>query len=277
VSLEAQPTGEINVIGTSGEVVGVIPAPSAVDASVSPITGLGAEGSASYSLASQGGGTYTLTLDVNQVYAAGATYPLTVDPPTVTVNAQRDASVSSSHAATSYESDTELYAGNATASDVRKAWLKFDTGSYKAADRITEQATVSVWPTFVNTSSVNVNLVEGTSAWPTGSMTWNNQPSAGSTVYDTHHGGTGSWYQFDVTDLYQKILDSATGYTNNGMRLTGDPNASPQTTNYHRFASLETTITNAQPQLFVQYDDQPGAPSLSSPSAATRSPTTRRR
>ncbi len=211
-----------------------------------------------------GGGSYSLGLTINQTFLESAKFPIVVDPPTDTLNPERDTSVSLSHASTSYESDPELYVGNATTSDVRKGWLLFDMAADRAADRITEQATLSLYSTYVGSNSSPVNLVAGTSSWPN-PMTWNNQPSAGGTVYDSAHGAVNTWYQWDVTDLYQKILDTTTGYVNHGMRLAGDSGASPITNNYHRFASSETTIGNAQPQLFVQYDDQPSAPQLDSP------------
>ncbi len=49
LTLTQEPTGEIGLFDSSGKEVGIIPAPRATDASASAVTGLGAEGSASYS------------------------------------------------------------------------------------------------------------------------------------------------------------------------------------------------------------------------------------
>jgi RHS repeat-associated protein len=263
--LRQELTGEISILAGEGseEVVALIPAPIALDSSVDPETGNPDEGEATQVLTDLGGGTYLLELSVDPAFAAGATYPVMIDPGEVTLGPSRDAYVDEQAPSTSYESSEEIRVGKLVSSYTRYGFLQFAIDPYKRAGRTVIASQLSLWATYVANNSVDTNVKKVEQSWP-GTLTWNSKPDAGSTVHGTDHGAVNTWYQFDLTTLYQNMIDTDIGWTSHGIRLGGDT-ATPATDNYKEFASEETSITGADPQLYLYYNDPPFAPTLDTP------------
>jgi len=265
LTFRQETTGDVSVL-SAGQVVATIPAPQVTDSSSPP-----AEGSAFYTLTDLGGGASTLAVTVDPSFLASATYPVVIDPPQVTLTVDRDGWTSSSCGTCTHESDSELEAGNPGDGSTRYGYLNFYVGNYVRANRIVEAAQASLYSTYVASSSTQATVKRITASWPANppGLSSGNAPSVGTTVYGTATGGLNHWYSFDLTSLYQNILDSNIGWTNYGVRVNGDANASPITNNYKRFASAETIIQGGQPQLYLYYDDLPPGPTLVSPTDGT--------
>lgn len=268
LTLSQDGTGEVSIL-SGDQTVGLIPPPKAKDSS-SDSKGEAAVGPATQTLQDLGNGSYTLALTVDEAFLARAKFPVVVDPPMVSLTPSRDTWVDEEYPTASYETGSnsdELRAGNAVTSYKRYSFLQFAVSGYMADNRVVQSAGLYLWPTYVADGSKNVEVQRVTDSWPAqGQLTWNNKPGVDSTVWATQSGGTGNPYYFDVTSLYRKIIDTTTGYGNHGVRLRGDPNASPVTANYHRFASSKSGLgSGAYPTLIFTYDDPPAAPALLSP------------
>jgi len=218
---------------------------------------------------------YTLSVFIDHQYLDNAQYPVSIDPGSFTINAHKDTWADQSSPDNDYMTNEELKAGQYTSTDNRQSFLKFDVGDYAKSNLVVQSADMYLWPVAANSSTVKVDAKRVTSTWPS-PLTWNARPSVNSTVYAQASGpadGT-AWYDFGLQSLYQNILDTSVGWTNYGVRLEGHGTA---TSNYHRFASLETTTSGAQPELIVVTDQLPGVPVLSSPATGvtenTPSPT----
>jgi hypothetical protein len=108
-----------------------------------------------------------------------------------------------------------------------------------------------------------VNIQKVTESWPSGTLQFTGQPSVTTNVFDqqNHNTAQNGWYVFDVTDIYNPILNDP-AMSNHGVRLRGDAGDS---SNYHSFSSSEGS---APPVMVFNYDDQPDAPVLNAPANA---------
>ena len=142
------------------------------------------------------------------------------------------------------------------------------------ANRIVYGAYVYLWPSAAGSAPALINAAQVTTVWPTGagSLTWNSQPSAGSTIYDKTTGpGAITWWNWDVTPLYQQIIDMAdsSGFVDHGVRLAGGAKT---------FCSSNAPVSTScpsgsHPVLAVTYNDLPAAPAQRSPANGYISPT----
>lgn len=100
-----------------------------------------------------------------------------------------------------------------------------------------------------------------TQAWPN-PLTWNTQPTVDSTVLDSANCTVCmGWMQFDVTDMYQHVLqtDIAEPWTDHGIRASTDGSAT------YVFRSAESA---GGPVLALVWNDLPSAPNLDKPATA---------
>jgi YD repeat-containing protein len=254
LTFRLEKTGEISIL--SGEdVVATVPAPSALDSSDVPATG-----AASYALTDLGGGSYTLGLTVDQAFLDAAKYPVTVDPPTVTLYPAKDAYVDEAYPDTSYTTSTVLLVGN-PGSGIRNPFVEFGLSSYKLANRTVISGHTYLWATAVGSGPTDdVKARQVLDSWT--SPTYNNQPSVNTNVIAAEASGSvNTWYDFNTTDFNQNIIDLTIGTANDGLRF-GTTSGSNNT---RTFASSETTLSGAQPQLVLYYNDPPPAPTLAYP------------
>ena len=276
VTLKLTEDGSLDLVDQSGDVVAVVPAPMAIDASGVVGTGEPDATGVSYQLDQQGDGAYQVSVVLDSKLVETAKYPLVVDPPPH-IEIDGDTSPSdgwtdlmdpnATGVAVNNQIDTLLRIGNSSSSDgPRYGFINFPVASLQRDNRIVFDAWAEFWPYTVNDSSQNIWVKAVTTAWPQPptKLKWNNQPDVGGTSWGPEHGAAGSgWYVFDVTDRYQTVLDSLNGVSNHGLRLHADAGASPISSNYHEFYSSDSTA--GPPVLLIDYDDPPSRPSLDSP------------
>ncbi len=256
MQLELQQDGSISLVDAKGANVGSIPAPSVSDSGTDPLTGDPNEGPVSYQL-SGGDGSYQLLIVVDPSWLAGAKFPVTIDPTTVTPSDSMDTYVDDAHTSSSYGGSATLNVKAQTSSNAQHAFLNFPVGTYFGTGVKILQANVQVYSEPASASSIAVNLRRVTGGW-SNSTTWTSAPSMDSTVYDTVTTNPSHWATFTATSLYQKIFDVG---TNDGVALVTPSSSS---NNQVQFASRETS-DGALPALTVIYDQPPSAPTLDSP------------
>src|SRR5439155_14028560 len=109
-----------------------------------------------------------------------------------------------------------------------------------------------------------VNVKRVTSNWQQETTTYINQPSNGTTVYDSSKTAAGVWATWQLGKLYQKVLD--TTWVDHGIRLGS--------VNYNEFASANfhdssipppPNLNWADPQLVLSFNDLPNATTNASP------------
>ena len=259
LSLAAQPDGSIGILDKKGNPVGSIPAPTASDAATNPATGDPDQGQVSYQLTSTGNSAYRLAVVVDPAWLAQATYPVVIDP-SISPAASQDTYVDDGFPNTSYGGSTTLHVKAVSGSNAQHAYALFPIASYYKSGRVIVAATAEMYATSVADTTAPVNLKQVTGGWGE-NMTWNTQPNVDGTIQDTAKGSANHWFQWNVPSLYQTMFNSQ---VNNGVFFG---TASQSSNNEFQFASSETTIKDVngnfvQPQLVLQYDDPPDAPTL---------------
>jgi hypothetical protein len=187
ISLELQKDGSIGILGQQGVLVGSIPAPVASDSSINPETGSANEGPASYAIATNPDGGYTLSVNVDPNWLAQATFPVTIDPSITPTNPSIDSYVDDGFPGTSYSSATTLQVKAQSSSNAQHALALFGVGGYFQPNRIVLSAQTALYATSVANTSTQVAMKKITGSWGSG-VTWGTQPTVGSTVYDTDSG-----------------------------------------------------------------------------------------
>jgi hypothetical protein len=146
-------------------------------------------------------------------------------------NPSDDALVNHNLPNNNYGSDTYLAIRSDVASKGRNTFLKFTVSGVSGT---VTSAKLKMYSQTVEMTAT-VKAVSNTS-WTEGAITWNNQPSAGSTL-DTKVPGTAQWVEFDVTS-------HVTGNGTYSFRLSGNVDTG------HVFDSKEATN---KPVLIVDY------------------------
>lgn len=234
--------GQIDVL-SGGKPVAVIPTPVAYESSAAVNDSV-----LTTTLTDKGGGQYRLNLFLDPAFLATATYPVTVDPGSTTLYPQRDTYANQNSPGSSYESSQYLKVGSSY-----NTYIRFDVDNRIRAERLVYQADLSVWIYSQGNSSEVTRAKRVLDPWPT-PITWNNQPSASSTVYGDDGAPTNQWATLPIKSLYQRYLD--TTWPDRGARLGS--------TDTKTFTSDEAGGT-ARPQLFLSWNDLPRAPHVLSP------------
>ncbi len=264
LSLSLQKDGSIGLLDAGGKLIGAMPAPTASDSATNKLTGGLDEGQVSYQLSNDGPGEYTLTLTVDPVWMASATLPVTVDP-TTTLTAVTDTYVDDAFPTSSYGGSQYNYVKAVSGSNAQHTYELFPVGSLFQPNRViigtgSAGTRIEMYADSVANSSALVNVKKVTGGWG-GGMTWNTQPSTGSTVFDSVGGAVG-WHYWYVASLYQQIFDAT---TDDGVYFGVNSSA---TNNQTKYLSADYTTAADRPQLVLEYDDPPNVPSLGSPGVA---------
>ncbi|MGH2653654.1 MAG: DNRLRE domain-containing protein [Actinomycetota bacterium] len=191
---------------------------------------------------------------------------MTVDPGTSTLYPTRDTYVDSQQPSTSFEGNTQLRV-KWTDSSARYPFIRFDTGSLVATDRLVYTANLTLKATGSG-SAPTVKAKRPNQDWPTGSMTWNNKPAVATQVFWSGAVATGI-VTIPLPSLYQGYLDGA--WTDRGVRLDSSDSFTERV-----FVSSEGYSVD-RPKLVLTWNDLPDDPVLDAPGAGalleTDSPT----
>ncbi len=251
LTLATNDSGGID-ISSGGAVIGQIPAPIAYDASAGLASSVGA-----LLLVDQGLGAYDLTISLDPKFMATATYPVTLDP-SANQQTSRDTYIDSSFPSTSYEGSDYLKVDQG-----QKTYVQFDLSNIARANRIVYGATAFLWPSASGGVSGGVDVKRVQDSWP-GTVTWNTAPTAASKVYDNVSVSGQTWWGWNVTELYQQIIDTSdpSGWVNHGIRLEA---SNPKTFCSTRAPASSSCPSGSDPVLAVTWNDLPPAPSPTTP------------
>jgi hypothetical protein len=129
------------------------------------------------------------------------------------------------------------YYSSSSTIEYNRGYIEFDIDDFKSfvSTNVPAEATIdsiemSLYQAYgYSGSTYGHNAREVTSSWiegtktgstaSTGEITWNNQPTAASTIIASATSQTGSWRAFDITDIMNDWMDSTK--TNNGLQLRG--------------------------------------------------------
>src|SRR5205823_431498 len=145
----------------------------------------------------------------------------------------------------------------------RKTYVQFDLSSVARADRIVYGATAFLWPTTSGGVSGGVDVKRVQDPWPN-PMSWSNAATAASLVYDNVSVSGQTWWGWDVTSLYQQIIDTNdnSGWVNHGIRLEA---SNPKTFCSTRAPASGSCPSGSDPVLAVTWNDLPPAPNPTTP------------
>ncbi len=243
--------GGIDVLAGT-DVVARLPAPVAYDAAPEPVSSTG-----TYLLTETAPGAYTLDIQIDRAYLAGAAYPVTIDPTWNDVSS-RDTYTSSANPSTEYESNTLLQVDQG-----KRIYLDFQTANIHRAERLVYDATLFLYPTGSGGVTGGIDAKRVVDPWPTpvGTLNWNNQPNVGA-IQDTKNTADGNgWWSWNVTNLYQRYIDTTdiwnTHWSDRGVALAA---SNPKT-----FHAVEHSLANSEPALYVTFNDLPQRPTADTP------------
>jgi RHS repeat-associated protein len=254
LTFRQEKTGEISILN-GDQVVSTMPLPFAVDSSSDPDTKEPAYGNASFTLSDLGGGTYQLTVTVDEEFLKTAVFPLTIDPSQYTLVANRDTWTEVGDGV-GHASDAELTARTQTPGPQSFSYLYFDVSSLIQPGTSVLGAHIYLYGTYIGDPTKAMVAQEITADWPT-TVTWASKPDASSTELARLTRSTPGWFDIDATAAFQAYFAGTA--TNRGIRISSD--------GYHRFASVENTDQSHRPGLLLSVNHLPSAPTLSQPDA----------
>jgi RHS repeat-associated protein len=225
-----------------------------------------------YALADLGDGHYTITVSYDDAFLndPATVYPVVLDPsPTTEKRVQKDTWAWSTNPNDNENGSGNLQAGGSTGT--KYPYVKFDLSCCRDPDHLVYWAEMALKTTGQSGSSINgdVEVNRVTEDWGETTLTWNNKPNVGSTVWDTAtagdvQGGQGGWQYWDgLGDLYQNLIDQT--YNHFGVRLTA-----PNTANWHVWCADDNGNAYCTPSadkgyLWFVYNDLPPAPAIEGP------------
>ncbi len=220
-------------------------------------------------------GDQTLVVTPDAEFLEEATYPVTIDP-SVTFKNPADSYVSTQFPNENYAPADELMFGTYNAGTYKyRAFLKFSGQPIKGAQIRT--ATLQLYGhKSYNCTAYPFTVRASSETMSNDDITWNNQPSVSSTVYETFTvGGKGGgsacpagWLTaLDVQSIVQNAANQ--DKTTFSMRLTASETAN---TGWRRISSSNGAHP---PKLTVNFNRHPAAPNVPSISGVTTSGTTK--
>ena len=164
-----------------------------------------------------GNGTYLYTLTPDQDYLLDerTVYPVYIDP-TTTISGPSstyDSDVKSSYPDSHFYLTDHLRVGQDTSHAKYRTFIKFTlpgdlSGAY------VKSATLGTYQAYSGSTQPPHALYKVTQNWTSSGITWNNQPSTGSTYYQQQVVQTVKWYYWNMKALVQEWAD---GYPNYGL------------------------------------------------------------
>ena len=159
--------------------------------------------------------------------------PLAASTSTITIYPSDDTYVYAYDANGNYGSSSTLQVGRYNGDDQyeRIAYLKFNLSSIPDGAVIVS-ATLKLYDS--STASINIKVYRVTEDWSESDINWNNKPSFDeSYAYaSVNSGGSGSWFEADITELVEEWLDGT--YDNYGVALRA-----PSSSTFDEFYSKE--------------------------------------
>jgi hypothetical protein len=151
--------------------------------------------------------------------------------------------------------DTDMRVRSQSGTNNRRSFVSFDLSSCNAQTTANViAATLSLYITTAPGASRTYEARPVSASWietGTGSITWNNQPAAGSVTSTTTTGTTANVrIAWTVTSDVQNWLDGSA--TNYGIRIS-DATEGSATSRETRFATKESGTASQRPQLTIQY------------------------
>jgi RHS repeat-associated protein len=176
-------------------------------------------------------------------------YPVTIDPTINNWNVLRDNFVASNFPDSIYSSNTYMHTGYNSYFGTTRALTRFYLPSLPS-DSVISDATFNAYQTENDGQQVSVDLYRITSDWAS-SVTWNTQPSIGSTKESTVTSSTANAYwSWDITSLAKDWYNSV--QPNYGMMLKQQNESSSP---YRTFNTVNSG--NNTPRITINYWVEP--------------------
>jgi uncharacterized delta-60 repeat protein len=170
-----------------------------------------------------------------------------------------------SFAGTNYGNDGQLIVKrSATSGNTRESYLRFDLSTLPTDPAAIIGVKLRVWGrqsatgTGVNVAAYSIS----NTSWSETGITWNNKPAAGATAIQTRTitGTTGTWYEWDVTNLVKQARQNGQSLVTLALRATNttDPqalfNSDDATSNKPELVAQTSTPTAPTQAIVVDND-----------------------
>ena len=168
----------------------------------------------------------TVTADAEWINADGRAFPITIDP---SVEAGKsvaiDTYVRQSIPTTNYKNMVASLVGFENTNACYYYWKLENINLPSVPENsVITNATISLYQTFLNSSSpIKVGVYEVNSSW-TDSITWNTKPSASSTMIDYQQVSSSTTNDWSTWDITRVVKNWYYGDTNNGIMFRMIPN-----------------------------------------------------
>ncbi|MBQ8767460.1 MAG: DNRLRE domain-containing protein, partial [Clostridia bacterium] len=272
VYLEINEDGSITALSNdTNEAVFEIPAPFMYDAENRMSTDV------RYELSEENGHKYKLTViaDDEWINSEETVFPIVIDPYITTEQSRDDIDTTFVASSSNYSSQnlsamTLLSIGWDTSSYGKtRTLLKFDLPTLNKGDMVIG-ATLNVaayhksfYTTSMEDQQIDAHVI--TQSWNYTTVTWNNQPSYNSTVYDydfikqSDVEGNANWKCFDITKAVKGWYDG--DITNNGILIKQHNENGTQATSAacaYFWSEKYNNVKDAYPTIFINYRNNKG-------------------
>lgn len=238
--LTLSPEGGSIFVLRDRERIAEIPPPFVTDAD-------GVQAEASWALEQKSENAYEVSIDWADDFLARAAYPVKIDPGVTTIlYASRDTFVNEGQPNTQFENNSLL---KVHGDPVKYSFIRFDTAAIQQQERLVYQADLKLYASVAPGGGANIKARQVTSSWPTGNMTWNNQPAASTSIAAETTANDDAWATLDLRGVYQGYID--TTVTDLGARIGSGSDV--------QFNSSDHSGSN-DPQLQLWYNDLPEDP-----------------
>ena len=272
VYLNINEDGSITALSNdTNEVVFVIPAPFMYDAENRMSTDV------RYELTEENGHKYKLTViaDADWINSDETTFPVVIDPYITTEQSRDDIDTTFVASSSNYSSQnlsamTLLSIGWDTSSYGKtRTLLKFHLPTLNKGDMVIgANLNVAAYHKSFYTTSMEDQQIDAhviTQSWNYTTVTWNNQPSYNSTVYDydfikqSDVEGNANWKCFDITKAVKGWYDG--DIANNGILIKQHNENDTQATSAacaYFWSEKYNNVKDAYPTIFINYRNNKG-------------------
>ncbi len=272
VYLNINEDGSITALSNdTNEVVFVIPAPFMYDAENRMSTDV------RYELTEENGHKYKLTViaDADWINSDETTFPVVIDPYITTEQSRDDIDTTFVASSSNYSSQnlsamTLLSIGWDTSSYGKtRTLLKFDLPTLNKGDMVIgANLNVAAYHKSFYTTSMEDQQIDAhviTQSWNYTTVTWNNQPSYNSTVYDydfikqSDVEGNANWKCFDITKAVKGWYEGS--LTNNGILIKQHNENGTQATSAacaYFWSEKYNNVKDAYPTILINYRNNKG-------------------